>query len=266
MGHPDALLNGGTRIWNWARGWRLPEQVEQGRPRLMPHHVIIDGNNVLYAMHEHAPVPAVGRTKLVRVVENWASKRRGKVTIVFDGAPPDGAEGKRMSTSHLSIRFSAPLIADDVIVMMCEEASDPGGTRVVTDDRAVAKAAKRYRCKHISSVDFVDEIFADEIARPEPVPETPPDAKPASAESTDDWLNIFGMGGEGEDTVLPPGWPDVPTLDHIEEDVDDDELIDTIPDEVPEGFEDKTTDEWLKDFGYDPKDRPESDGFTDRLG
>ena len=41
----------------------------------VPEHVIIDGNNLLFAMYEHAPVPNIGRETLVRTVERWARNR-----------------------------------------------------------------------------------------------------------------------------------------------------------------------------------------------
>ena len=39
---------------------------------VMPRQVVIDGNNLLYAMREHAPIPNVGRETMVRIIERWA--------------------------------------------------------------------------------------------------------------------------------------------------------------------------------------------------
>ena len=38
-------------------------------------HVIIDGNNLLHAMHEHAPIPHVGRETLVKIIERSLEKQ-----------------------------------------------------------------------------------------------------------------------------------------------------------------------------------------------
>ncbi len=92
----------------------------------MPRHVIIDGNNMLYAMHAHAPIPSVGRETMVKVIERWARRGTDEVTLVFDGPEPIGGLSRQMASSRITVRFSAPKSADDIIVALIHRARDPG--------------------------------------------------------------------------------------------------------------------------------------------
>ncbi|UCF32556.1 MAG: NYN domain-containing protein [Phycisphaerales bacterium] len=157
-------------------------------------HVIIDGNNLLFAMHEHAPIPAVGRETLVRVIERWAQKREDKITLVFDGPVPETRMARQMDSPRITVKFSAPLTADDVIIKLIRKTKDPGSTRVVSSDTAIATEAKYRRCAWSDSPAFVREVFA--------APGTPADTSQAatpekpkapSPEETEEWLKTFGI-------------------------------------------------------------------------
>jgi predicted RNA-binding protein with PIN domain len=160
----------------------------------MPTHIIIDGNNLLFAMHEHAPIPAVGRETLVRVIEQWAEKGDDKVTLVFDGPVPDTGMARQMDSPRIIVKFSAPLTADDVIIKMVRETKDPGNTRIVSSDTAIATEAKYRRCAWSDSPAFVQELFAE----PGPPADTSAAATPEkpqapSPEETNEWLKTFGV-------------------------------------------------------------------------
>ena len=158
----------------------------------MPEHIVIDGNNLLHAMHAHAPLPNVGRETLVRVIERWAKRGKDVVTLVFDGPTPHGGLGQQMLSSRITVRFSAPATADDVIVEMAQRAQDPGTVRVVSGDQSIRRVARDCRCRHSSSVEFVAELFPEQDS-PTPAP-APPDEKPDSTDpaDTERWLETFG--------------------------------------------------------------------------
>lgn len=164
----------------------------------MPTHVIIDGNNLLYAMRAHAPLPAVGRETLVRVVERWARQGDDSVTLVFDGPIPREGLARQMTSKRITVRFSAPLTGDDVIVAMVHQAKDPGAVRVVSGDTAIRREARYRRCAHTDVVKFVAELF--------PSPQAPSKAPPTrgekpdhvSPEETREWLELFGVDDEAE--------------------------------------------------------------------
>ena len=113
----------------------------------MPQHVIIDGNNLLHAMHAHAPLPAIGRETLVKVIERWAGAREDLVTLVFDGPVPRGGLARQMSSGRIAVRFAAPATADDVIVEMIHHASQPTALVVVTGDTAIRHEARLGACR-----------------------------------------------------------------------------------------------------------------------
>ncbi len=158
----------------------------------MSEHVIIDGNNLLHAMHAHAPLPAVGRETLVKIVERWAGQRGNQVTLAFDGPVPPEGLAKQMTSGRITVRFSAPITADDLIVAMIQRAKDPGAVRVVSSDTAIRCEARYRRCRHTGAVSFVAELFPDKRTSV-PTPPTRPD-KPdrLSPEEAQEWLDLFG--------------------------------------------------------------------------
>ena len=173
----------------------------------MVEHVIIDGNNLLHAMHEHAPLPSVGRETLVKVIERWARRAEVEVTLVFDGAPPRAGLTKQMTSACVAVRFSAPATADDVIVDIIQHARNPSRLRVISGDTAIRHEARRRRCRHSSAVEFVQELFP----RPDgsrsstaPSSEKPPTVSPENAK---EWHELFGSDDDepfdGFDAMKP---------------------------------------------------------------
>ena len=170
----------------------------------MTDHTLIDGNNLLHAMHAHAPVPNVGRETLVRVVERWAHRVDAKITLVFDGAGPQGPFAKQMASRRIDVVFAAPRIADDVIVDMVKRSREPLTISVVTDDNAVAYEARRRRAIHVGCRAFIDMLFSANQEKSQspstqgpPAPESPdaPEKPPAvSKEESDAWVEQFEQG------------------------------------------------------------------------
>ncbi|MEK6675234.1 MAG: NYN domain-containing protein [Planctomycetota bacterium] len=188
--------------------------------------VIIDGNNLLHAMHAHAPLPAVGRETLVKLIERWASQNRVVVTLVFDGPPPREGLLKQMSAQHVSVRFSAPETADDVIVRLIHDVRKPSDVRVISSDTAIRHEATHRRCTCTDSIRFVGEMFPDLASSPRSARETkrqnrnhreaggldsPELDKVEGPEQTEEWLKWLGLNDEatkkdnlGDDSV--DGW------------------------------------------------------------
>jgi predicted RNA-binding protein with PIN domain len=167
----------------------------------MPEHIIIDGNNLLYNMHAHAPLPAVGRETLVKILERWVREHGIVVTLVFDGPVPDGGLAHQMTSSYMTVKFSAPATADDIIVSMIEQAGLPAMLRVVSSDTAIQHAARHRRCQTTDAVAFIAELFPPEQASPTPPTSTQPAEKPeiVSPNETDKWLDVFGIDRDDED-------------------------------------------------------------------
>lgn len=166
------------------------------RNRVFSERVIIDGNNLLHAMHEHAPIPRMGRETMVRVIDRWAVERKVEVILVFDGPSPPVGLVEQMSSRFVKVRFSAPVIADDVIADMIREASRPDLIRVISGDNAVRKEANRRRCRNDDSVAFIRELFSTSPTSNERSGNTidgGPEKPQASADRTAEWLDWFGL-------------------------------------------------------------------------
>ena len=159
----------------------------------MPEHVIIDGNNLLYAMHAHAPLPHIGRETLVRVIDRWARLGSDKVTLVFDGPTPRGGLSQQMTSSRITVRFSAPAPADDVIVAMVERAHRPADIRVVTSDKAIAHEARHHRCRHTNAVAFVAELFPSDGQSPPQASPGHEKPQPPAQDQIQEWIDLFDI-------------------------------------------------------------------------
>lgn len=178
----------------------------------MDEHVIIDGNNLMHAMHAHAPIPNVGRETMVRVIDKWAHRRGANVTLVFDGPQPGPALRRQMAGARVAVLFSAPKTADDIIIEMVQQIHDPTGVRVVTSDTAIRYEARSRRCGHVDSERFVKELF-EKTGEPEMRPRETTDEKSVDEKpqaSTPDerrfWSETFGADDndqfDGHDAML----------------------------------------------------------------
>lgn len=165
----------------------------------MPGLVLIDGNNLLHAMHAHAPIPHVGRETLVKIVERWARGGDEAVTVVFDGPTPRGELEKQMASKRIEVRFAAPASADDVIVATIQRERDPIGLLVVSDDTAIRHEARARRCRHSGTVAFIAELFPPG-AKPEGERRPQRGEKPAaiSDKEKQEWLDIFDDGKDDD--------------------------------------------------------------------
>ncbi len=161
----------------------------------MPKHVLIDGNNLLHAMHEHAPIPHVGRETLVKIVERWARCTDDEVTIVFDGPTPPEGLAVQMTSGRVAVRFSAPHTADDIIVAEIHSALHPADLRIVTSDKSIRREARHRRSHDTDSTSFVREVFQKpDNAQEPPIVESPTSEKPEtpSRKESDEWMKTFG--------------------------------------------------------------------------
>jgi predicted RNA-binding protein with PIN domain len=155
---------------------------------------LIDGNNLLYAAHTHLPGPAIGRQRLCEILADWARQTAADLTVVFDGPPPRPGVIQQMQAPNLTVVFSGPRSADEVIEELIERAPAPAAMYVITGDRAIQSAARRRRCRCLTSADF-----ARGLASPPPstlsenLPPAPPPEKPGALlpEETDEWLRRF---------------------------------------------------------------------------
>lgn len=164
----------------------------------MPERVIIDGNNLLHAMHAHAPIPSVGRETMVKIIDQWARQSDDDVTLVFDGPVPRKGLAAQMTSSRITVRFSAPATADDIIARMVQRARDPGSVRVISSDTALRHEALHRRCQYADSLAFINELFPPRDERHPKAAASTEKPGQVSPKETDEWLELFGLDDEDE--------------------------------------------------------------------
>ena len=166
----------------------------------MAMYVIIDGNNLLHAMHAHAPIPYVARETMVKIIERWARTGTDNVSLVFDGPTPRGGLAQQMMSARITVTFSAPKSADDVIAMLIHHAPDPSRVRVVSSDTALRHEAKHRRCGHTDAVSFIDELFPrdDRPAPPSSQPDEGEVPDELASKGTKEWLKMFDIEEDDE--------------------------------------------------------------------
>jgi hypothetical protein len=168
--------------------------------------LLIDGNNLLYALAEVGP--EVERTGLVELLAELAEAGE-QVTVVFDGPPPPPQQAGQLARRPVEALFSGQGTADEIIVERIDADSAPRRLTVVSTDREIRKAARRRRCRIARSEDFARQLLA-ELRRLRTQP--PPPVEPAEKhqgldkpEQRDHWLRAFDLehliGDEDEDPM-----------------------------------------------------------------
>jgi predicted RNA-binding protein with PIN domain len=154
--------------------------------------VLIDGNNLLHAAADEQPDRPPGRAALAAAIAAWAMLYNRRVHIVFDGPEPDDPLRRQIAPRGVSVSFSGPVTADDVLVREIVADTGPRRLLVVSTDRAVAAAARR-RGAHVTRADaFWRKLLAD-LPRPRPAPLEPPHKSSPPSPDVDDWLREWGF-------------------------------------------------------------------------
>jgi len=159
--------------------------------------VIIDGYNVIHADHDlkHAmrKAPLDARRALIDRLARYLEDKRLQLTVVFDGHGGI-ADVDVEIPGKLQVLFSpAGQTADDLILDVLEDSSNPRRYIVVTSDVAdIGRSAGAMGAEVISSRAFLSRIRPVERQK-EPSPED------GAADDIDYWLEQFGKGGESDD-------------------------------------------------------------------
>ncbi|MGH7392063.1 MAG: NYN domain-containing protein [Candidatus Rokuibacteriota bacterium] len=116
---------------------------------------LVDGYNVIRRDPDLRAAEAAGleagRAALLRAIAPVAQRSADRFTVVFDGAP---SRAPAPPPGRLEVVFSRPpQKADDVLGRLAREAG--AGTVVVSDDRAVADAARRAHCTVVGGESFL---------------------------------------------------------------------------------------------------------------
>lgn len=186
--------------------------------------LIIDGNNLLFAAQARGSRQPMGRETLVRRVEAWARDGGESVTIVFDGPSPRPGLARQMTAGPVTVLFSAPESADDVIIRMIRDEYRHAALRIVTGDTAIAYEARNCRCAQVASAAFIDELLpgrgnrgrtphaaSGDARNPAASPRangatTASDGKPPppTPDESREWLDLFGLSDDSDEPPMNP--------------------------------------------------------------
>jgi predicted RNA-binding protein with PIN domain len=124
----------------------------------MAIHYIIDGYNVLKQIaYLSEKKLRRGREELIRYIEVYRPQGsiKNKVTIVFDGSP-DVIPIRQKKSLVAEVIFTRGKTADEMILKMIEQSSNPKRMIVVTDDKELQFGARALNADAIAVKDFIE--------------------------------------------------------------------------------------------------------------
>ncbi|MEO6325945.1 MAG: NYN domain-containing protein [Thermoanaerobaculia bacterium] len=141
---------------------------------------LVDGNNLMGRLGGGT------RDGLVKELADLARLKRKRFTLVFDG-PPEAGRSKVQPLGDLTIVYAAPRTADEEIVRRIQEARDPKGLTVITDDRSLASAVSACGARCVGVEEFRRGASTAMQRRATAAPER----KTVPAVSVKDWEQWF---------------------------------------------------------------------------
>ena len=149
--------------------------------------VVIDGNNLLHRL----PSRARSRGDVRRQVLDTVRSEGLSITVVFDGPPPQGSPAIE-HLGRVTVRYSGPASADDVILKLIPDGGAAAQWVVVTDDRGLRDRARRRGAGVRSLAEWRNR-------RPPPPREGVREPRLSSREIAD-WEAYFSGNDHAEDT------------------------------------------------------------------
>jgi len=150
--------------------------------------VIVDGHNLIGKLADISLADPNDEAQLVILLRQYAARTGRKLTVVFDGGLP-GGPSRKLSGGGVRVVFaSSGRQADPLIINRIRRIRDLEAWLVVSSDRAILRAAARYKVRAQRSEDFAAEL--EEAPRPPPAA---PDPRliPPSKDEVDAWLREF---------------------------------------------------------------------------
>lgn len=156
--------------------------------------VIIDGTNLLWAIHEARDEPEVtNEIQLCRTLDRYFSVTSEEGEVVFDGAgPPDKSEFD--AVRRLSVVFSGfHSDADTVIEEKVAASTSPRRLTVVSNDRRLRQAVAARKAATVKSDQFWSQVL-NELRRDKPAVKEPEEKRDGLTDGeTEQWLDLFGL-------------------------------------------------------------------------
>jgi hypothetical protein len=149
--------------------------------------VVIDGNNLLHNL----PGRARSRRDVRRQALDAVRREGLSITVVFDGPPPQGSPAIE-HLGRVTVRYSGPASADDVILKLIPDGGAAAQWVVVTDDRGLRESARQRGASVRSLADWTSR------RRPPPQPRDGRESRLSSREIAE-WEAFFSGRSDEED-------------------------------------------------------------------
>ncbi len=212
--------------------------------------LLIDAYNVLHCTHtlpERYAVMDVSAMCVLIERSRWSGEA---ATVVCDGVrkPTEGFYNGPVELVYAGSGRDA----DSVIEKRIDTADNPRQLIVVSNDRRIIRAARRRRCRQLSSEDFLQLLVRTRL-------DQSPDAKPDTIGTPDAWMREFDLDDTTADRIdrdlAEQHRPAPPSKPESDEPEDND-----IPEiDIPPRIGDSETDYWLREFGFGDEDERERD-------
>ncbi|QDU32815.1 YacP-like NYN domain protein [Poriferisphaera corsica] len=172
--------------------------------------LIIDAYNVL-----HLPMPqslaGLDEARLCLAMSRSAYRERS-ATVVCDGRPKPHIPSTSPVPSVQLLYSGLSNSADDLIISLLDASTSPRKITVVTNDRAIKRAAKRRKAQLLSSESFITRL-ASTLGSIPPLPKSAkPDLSPVPEDQVRGWLEEFGL--TVEDLQNDPLYAELQSLSH----------------------------------------------------
>ena len=155
---------------------------------------IVDGNNLLWALHERFEEREIAtEVELCRVLGRFFAATAEDGQVVFDGGGP-ASKGDFDSVTNVEVVFAGfHKDSDSIIEEKIKANTAPRRLTVVSSDRRLRKAAALRKATAIKSEDFWAEV-QKELRRRKPQKKEPMEKNEGLTESeTEHWMDLFGL-------------------------------------------------------------------------
>ena len=155
---------------------------------------IIDGNNLLWAVHEgFGEREITTEVDLCRVLSQYFGQMGETGQVVFDGSGPSD-KSQFDAFDSLEVYFAGfHRDADSVVEEKITADTSPRRLTVVSSDRRLRKAAGERRAAAIKSEEFWQQV-QKELSRRKPRRREPEEKREGLTDGeTDQWLEAFGL-------------------------------------------------------------------------
>jgi predicted RNA-binding protein with PIN domain len=141
-----------------------------------------DGNNLIGQSASTARADSKVRREFLSTLSTYQRSGGGKFLVYFDGDDPC----RGIAPPGVSIRYSAPVSADDAILRRLKEIQHPSEVFVITNDRALRLHCRNSGASALTWQEFCSKMQSRSLRKPAKHNQEKP-------VDVDDWIRYFGL-------------------------------------------------------------------------